>query len=49
MTEQWIMYAGIAVWIGIGLYAAFIAVKQAALTRTIETLELLGGHGRDRG
>lgn len=49
MTEQWIMYAGIAVWIGIGLYAAFIAVKQAALTRKIETLELLGGHGRDRG
>lgn len=29
MTEQWIMYAGIAVWIGIGLYTAFIAVKQA--------------------
>lgn len=49
MTEQWIMYAGIAVWISIGLYAAFIAVKQAALTRKIETLELLGGHGRDRG
>jgi len=41
MTEQWIMYAGIAVWIGIGLYAAFIAVKQAALTKKIETLELL--------
>ncbi|HAK22806.1 MAG TPA: CcmD family protein [Desulfovibrio sp.] len=49
MTEQWIMYAGIAVWIGIGLYTAFIAVKQAALTRKIETLELLGGRGRDRG
>ncbi|MBP3733968.1 MAG: CcmD family protein [Desulfovibrio sp.] len=49
MTEQWIMYAGIAVWIGIGLYTAFIAVKQAALTRKIETLELLGGRGRERG
>jgi len=45
MTEQWIMYAGIAVWIGIGLYAAFIARKQAVLTKKIETLELLEDRG----
>ena len=42
MTESWIMYAGMAVWAGIGLYAAFLAMRQRALSKKISLLEELG-------
>ncbi|MDO5536020.1 MAG: CcmD family protein [Desulfovibrionaceae bacterium] len=41
MTEPWVLYAGIAVWIGIGAYAAFLAANQRRLSRRIFQLELL--------
>ena len=42
MTESWIMYAGMVVWAGIGLYAAFLAARQRALSKKISLLEELG-------
>ena len=39
MTESWIMYAGMAVWAGIGIYAAFLAARQRALSKKISLLE----------
>lgn len=41
MTEPWVLYAGIAVWVGIGAYAAFLAAGQRSLSRRILQLELL--------
>ena len=42
MTEFWIMYAGMAVWAGIGFYCAFLAARQRALSKKISLLEELG-------
>ncbi len=41
MTEPWVLYSGIAVWLGIGAYAVFLALGQARLRRKIFQLELL--------
>ncbi len=41
MTEPWVLYAGIAVWLGIGVYAAVLAAGQRALRRRVEQLELM--------
>ena len=41
MTESWIMYAGMAVWAGIGLYAVFLGARQRALSKKISLLEAL--------
>ena len=41
MTEPWVLYSGIIVWIGIGLYAVFLAGGQKRLQRKIFQLELL--------
>ena len=42
MTESWIMYAGMAVWAVICLYAAFLSARQRALSKKISLLEELG-------
>ncbi len=36
---DWLMYANIAVWVGLGLYIAFIARKQVALKRRLDQME----------
>ncbi len=41
MTDAWIMYAGMAVWARIGLYAAFLAARQRVLSKKIALLEEL--------
>lgn len=38
---QWIMYAGIAVWAGLGLYVCLLARRQAVLSRRIEQMAAL--------
>lgn len=40
-SYEWIMYAGIAVWAGIGLYLCLLAGRQAALSRRIEQMTRL--------
>ena len=42
MTEvQWLLCANIAVWLGIGAYAAFLASAQSKLERRVRQLESL--------
>ncbi len=41
MTEPWVLYAGIAVWLGLGMYAAMLAAGQIGLKRRVEQLELM--------
>lgn len=41
MNEMWIVYASAAVWIGIGLYATFIACAQRSLARKLARIEEL--------
>ena len=42
MTDMdWLMYANIAVWIGIGAYLAFRRRNQIALNRRLTQLETL--------
>ena len=36
-----IMYAGMAVWLGLGLYLFFLARRQAALTRRMDRMDQL--------
>ncbi len=38
---EWVMYAGIAAWTGIGLYVFTLARKQAALSRRIARMTTL--------
>ena len=40
-SYDWILYAGIAVWSGIGLYLAFLAAKQARLSKRINQLAIM--------
>lgn len=40
-SHEWIMYAGIAVWFGLGLYIFTLARKQAGLSRRITQMERL--------
>lgn len=40
-SYEWIMYAAMAVWAGIGLYVLFLGRRQAVLTRRIERLTAL--------
>ncbi|MDL2267615.1 CcmD family protein [Desulfovibrio sp. OttesenSCG-928-G15] len=37
-SYEWIMYAGIAVWSGIGLYVCYLGRKQAKLAKRIERM-----------
>ena len=42
MTDmQWLLCAGMAVWLGIGGYAAFLASAQNRLERRVRQLEML--------
>ena len=42
MTDMdWLMYANIAVWIGLGDYLAFLILNQIALIRRLCELETL--------
>lgn len=45
---DWLMYANIAVWIGLGAYLAFVGRVQSALTRRLEQMELDDEHGEAR-
>jgi CcmD family protein len=40
--EAYLFAANIAVWLGIGLYVAFLAGAQKRLERRIKRLEVLG-------
>lgn len=40
-SYQWIMYAGIAVWTGLGLYVFTLARKQMDLSRRIAQMARL--------
>ena len=40
-SYEWILYAGAAVWAGIGLYLAFLARKQASLSKRIRQMARL--------
>lgn len=37
-SYEWIMYAGMAVWAGIGLYVCYLGRKQAILAKRIERM-----------
>ena len=42
MTDiQWLLCASVAVWLGIGGYAAFLASAQNRLERRVRQLEML--------
>ncbi len=40
-SYEWILYAGIAVWLGLGLYLSLLARRQALLARRIRQMALL--------
>jgi CcmD family protein len=37
-SYEWIMYSGMAVWLGLGLYLCLLARKQSALSRRISRI-----------
>ena len=42
MTDfDWLMYANIAVWIGFGLYIAFVARTEVVLRKRLNQVEAL--------
>ncbi len=47
MTEPWVVYAGIAVWIGLGGYLTVLALSQRSLARKISQLEALKQDGSE--
>ena len=40
-SYEWIMYAGAAVWVGLGLYLCLLARKQITLSRRISQMARL--------
>lgn len=40
-SYEWILYAGVAVWSGLGLYTAWLAIKQARLSKRIKQLAFM--------
>lgn len=40
-SYEWILYAGLAVWSGLGLYLAFLARRQARLSKRVRQLALM--------
>lgn len=38
---DWLMYANITVWVGLGFYITFIAQAQKKLQRRLQQMELL--------
>ena len=45
-SYEWILYAGAAVWIGLGLYLAFLASRQAKLSKRVRQLALMLEEGQ---
>ncbi len=43
-----IMYAGMAVWLGLGLYLFFLMRRQTALARRMERMSQLAGDDRSK-
>lgn len=41
MNADWVMYAGMAAWIGIGLYLFSLGRKQIAISLRIRQMELM--------
>ena len=41
-SYEWLLYANVAVWLGIGGYLFFIARTQKNLERRLQQVELLG-------
>lgn len=46
-SYEWIMYAGMAVWLGLGLYVSILARKQLTLSRRIAQMGKLMGDEHD--
>ena len=44
---EWLMLANVAVWIGLGAYLAFMAVKQANIAKRLARLEMLDLNNQD--
>jgi CcmD family protein len=40
-SYEWIMYAGMAVWAGLGLYVCLLARRQTLLSRRVRRMSLL--------
>lgn len=40
-SYEWIMYAGMAIWSGLGLYICLLARRQANLAKRIAQMALL--------
>lgn len=40
-SYEWIMYAGIAAWAGLGLYVCLLAGRQARLAKRIDQMARL--------
>lgn len=40
-SYEWIMYAGMAIWAGLGLYLALLGKRQADLARRIARMNAL--------
>ncbi|MDR0828302.1 MAG: CcmD family protein [Desulfovibrio sp.] len=44
-SYEWIMYASLVIWIGIGLYLCVLGRKQALLSRRIKRMTELAKDG----
>ena len=40
-SYEWIMYAGMAVWLGLGLYLCLLARKQLSLSRRVSRMAVM--------
>lgn len=47
MIEPWVLYAGIAVWVGLGGYLAFLALRLKTVAARLSQLECLADEARD--
>ncbi|SHN49194.1 CcmD family protein [Desulfovibrio litoralis] len=47
-TINWLMFANIAIWAGLGVYLMFIAFKHQQLVKRISRLELLNPSQNDK-
>lgn len=46
-TESYLLWANVAVWIGIAAYAAFLQARSARIEQRLTQLEQAGGHDQD--
>lgn len=46
-TENYLLWANVAVWIGIAAYAAFLQARSARIEQRISQLEQAGGHDQN--